>query len=80
MDFSADAPQIKNFKATVEHTKVFQPALKTQDKDVISHQKALQALSNGDDVPYQASLRVVGNEGNRAPMLPPQVTMKHPGT
>ena len=32
-----------------------------------THQAALQALANGEPVPYPASLRIVVHEGDRAP-------------
>ena len=56
-----------------------QPTLKTQDKEVFMHERALQALANGAEVPYEATLRVVGQSGSRGPRLPPRVTQKHPG-
>ena len=43
------------------------------------HAYALQALSNGQPVAYQDTLRVVNVEGSRAPRELPPVTRKAPG-
>ena len=38
----------------------------------------LQVLANGDEVPYEATLRNVIHDGARQPKLPPRQTQKHP--
>lgn len=55
-----------------------QPQIKAEDKNELAHTKALQALSNEHDVPYQATLRVVTVDGSKEPLLPPRQTRKHP--
>ena len=55
-----------------------QPSFKNEDKPEWFHQKALQALSNGRDVPFEATLRVVEIEGSASPLLPPRQPRKHP--
>lgn len=57
---------------------VLQPSLKAEDHSMYSHEKALQGLANGMNMPYQSTLRVAGHEGSRAPKLPPKTTQKHP--
>jgi len=71
--------QVKNYHATLTHSLRTQPQLKAEDKDVYTHEKALQALANGVDVPYQATLRLVENNGARGPRLPKTATRKQPG-
>lgn len=46
---------------------------------VMMHRANLQAFTNGADVPYPASLRVVTHDGDRVPMQEEQQTRKHPG-
>lgn len=48
-------------------------------KDVSSHHAALQQLSNGEPVPYSATLLVVKHEGSRAPRVLSAGTRKPPG-
>ena len=43
------------------------------------HIDALQALSNGQPVPYPASLRVVVHGGDRAPLQEEQTKRRPPG-
>lgn len=71
--------QIKNFEATLRHAQKTKPSLKAEDKSLYTHEKALQALANGADVPYEATMRTVVHDGARAPKLPPRTTRKHPG-
>lgn len=56
-----------------------QPGFVAQDMTEYEHHRALQALSNKLDVPYDATLRQVLLEGSRSPILPPKQTRKHPG-
>ncbi len=44
-----------------------------------THQAALQALANGEPVPYPASLRIVVHEGDRAPQGEGKEEKKPPG-
>ncbi|KAF5832670.1 flagellar associated protein [Dunaliella salina] len=71
--------QVKNYEMTTTFSKKNKPSLKKEDKDPLTHEKALQALANGANVPYQATMRTVVHEGNRGPRLPPRVTQKHTG-
>jgi hypothetical protein len=48
-------------------------------KDVASHHKGLQQLSNGEPVPYHVTLRVVQHEGSRIPRVLSATTRKPPG-
>jgi hypothetical protein len=48
-------------------------------KDVASHHKGLQQLSNGEPVPYHVTLRVVQHEGCRIPRVLSATTRKPPG-
>jgi hypothetical protein len=49
------------------------------NKDLSSHRQGLQRLSNGEHVPYYATLRVVQHEGSRAPRVMSATTRKPPG-
>lgn len=49
------------------------------NKDISSHRQGLQRLSNGEPVPYHATLRVVQHEGSRAPRAMSATTRKPPG-
>lgn len=72
-------PQVRNYQATTAHVSVKKPSYKAEDKQESTHVRALQALSNGHDVPYEATMRTVLHEGGRPPRLPPRVTQKHVG-
>lgn len=52
--------------------------MRAEDKSELQHYRALQGLSNGAEVPYNATLRVIEHEGARSPKLPPRQTQKHP--
>lgn len=69
--------QVRNFGMTLKNTKKPR-AIKDEDKTENQHVRALQALSNEGDVPYDATLRTVVHEGSRTPKLPPRQTQKHP--
>ena len=51
----------------------------TSNMSVASHFAALQALANGEPVPYPASLRIVVHEGDRAPQGDGKEEKKAPG-
>jgi hypothetical protein len=70
-------PQVRNYTMTINNTKK-PPVVKEEDKSEGQHQRALQGLSNGGEVPYEATLRQVTHEGSRTPKLPPRQTQKHP--
>jgi len=46
---------------------------------VMEHQMALQALSNGQNPPYEATLRVVMVPGSKEPVVEKSVSRKPPG-
>lgn len=71
--------QVKNYSATLRNSKPSGPSLKKEDKSELTHTQALQSLSNGQNVPYQNTLRVVTVEGSPVPVMPPKQTLKHPG-
>jgi hypothetical protein len=56
-----------------------QPELKSEDKPENVHAKALQYLSNGYNVPYSDTLRLVTVEGSREPLLAARQSQKQPG-
>ena len=56
-----------------------QESIGTDNMSIPSHITALQALSNGQPVPYPATLRVVVHTGDRSPMQEEQQTRKHRG-
>ncbi|PNW83899.1 hypothetical protein CHLRE_04g216203v5 [Chlamydomonas reinhardtii] len=70
--------QVKNYTMTIRNTRP-PTMIKEQDKSEFSHFRALQVLANGDEVPYEATLRNVIHDGARQPKLPPRQTQKHPG-
>ncbi|KXZ43026.1 hypothetical protein GPECTOR_106g120 [Gonium pectorale] len=69
--------QVRNYTMTLKNTKT-PPAVKDEDKSENQHYRSLQGLSNGVEVPYDSTLRVVVHEGSRTPKLPPRQTQKHP--
>eukprot|EP00798_Chlamydomonas_sp_ICE-L_P008358 gene8358-3438_t len=71
--------QVKNHKATLGHSRPNQPKFNKEDHNEDSHRRGLQSLSNGNDVPYQQTLRQVTCEGSPVPVQPPKQTLKHPG-
>mmetsp|Transcript_25478 Transcript_25478/g.87285 ORF Transcript_25478/g.87285 Transcript_25478/m.87285 type:complete len:93 (-) Transcript_25478:209-487(-) len=75
--------QVKNSMSTQKmmsaKTKVQAMAGKATNMTFSEHRSNLQALTNGLDVPYPATLRVVTHDGDRAPMQEEQQTRKHPG-
>ena len=79
--------QIKNSRAalaqalhTKERARGNKPASDgTSNMSVASHFGALQALANGEPVPYPASLRIVVHEGDRAPQGESKKKKKAPG-
>lgn len=80
MHLGPSSPQCTQHLRTRLHARArSQPSFKAEDKGCMTHEKALQALANGEAVPYQATMRTVSHEGNRGPRLPPRVTQKHPG-
>jgi hypothetical protein len=48
--------------------------------DTSGHVQSLQELSNGHDVPYESTLRVVSHEGSKAPRQLFKQANKHPGS
>ncbi|GLC52519.1 hypothetical protein PLESTB_000638700 [Pleodorina starrii] len=70
--------QVRNYGMTITNMKK-PPVVKAEDKSEPQHIRALQGLSNGAEVPYDATLRTVTHEGSRTPKLPPRQTQKHPG-
>ena len=79
--------QIKNSRAAVAqalHTKERARGNKPasdgkSNMSVGQHIAALQALANGESVPYPASLRIVVHEGDRAPQGDGKEEKKAPG-
>ncbi|EFJ42355.1 hypothetical protein VOLCADRAFT_107296 [Volvox carteri f. nagariensis] len=69
--------QVRNYNMTLSNNKT-PPPIKTEGKTENQHVKSLQSLSNGNEVPYDATLRTVIHEGSRTPKLPPRQTQKHP--
>lgn len=61
-----------------QRTKV-KDSLGNNNITVSQHINALQALSNGQPVPYPASLRVVTHAGDRAPLQEEQTKRRPPG-
>ena len=74
--------QIKNSTANaamMSHRTKVKDSLGAGNITVGQHINALQALSNGQPVPYPASLRVVTHAGDRAPLQEEQQKRRPPG-
>ena len=63
----------------MSHRTKIKDSLGNCDISVGQHIEALQALSNGQPVPYPASLRVVVHGGDRAPLQEEQTKRRPPG-
>lgn len=55
-----------------------QPEILAEDKSILEHKAALQALVNGKPVTYSDTLRMIKAQGSRAPPQPPPVTRLPP--
>ncbi len=56
------------------------PVPQARSIDIGGHVQSLQDLSNGSEqVPYQATLRVVSHDGSKAPRQVYKQNQKHPG-
>ena len=69
---------MKNAEATIRLSQKAPPFL-SQTCTVGAHIHALQALSNGQSVPYAATLRAVLHEGNPEPRQEKMQDRKHAG-
>uniref|UniRef100_A0A061S7P1 Uncharacterized protein n=1 Tax=Tetraselmis sp. GSL018 TaxID=582737 RepID=A0A061S7P1_9CHLO len=68
--------QVKNSYATETFASTKKKPFKGQSKPAREHQDSLQALANGNNPPYEATLRMVKHEGSKAPFRVPQPTRK----
>mmetsp|Transcript_16700 Transcript_16700/g.41856 ORF Transcript_16700/g.41856 Transcript_16700/m.41856 type:complete len:105 (-) Transcript_16700:40-354(-) len=68
--------QVKNSTATICFASNKQKPYQGQSKPANEHEGALQALANGDNPPYSATLRIVEHEGSKAPFAVKQATRK----
>lgn len=76
------ATQIKNSTANAKmmsRRSAVKDSLGQGNISVNQHINALQALSNGQPVPYPASLRIVTHHGDRAPIQEEQTKRRPPG-
>ena len=64
---------VQNSKAPPEHWEIYKP------KETYGHVRALQTLSNGENPPYDNTLRIVEHSGSRASHTEAYKTRKHPG-
>mmetsp|Transcript_36380 Transcript_36380/g.92975 ORF Transcript_36380/g.92975 Transcript_36380/m.92975 type:complete len:89 (-) Transcript_36380:595-861(-) len=71
--------QVKNSTATIRFASNKQKPYQGQSKPANEHEGALQALANGDNPPYSATLRIVEHEGSKAPFAVKQATRKPTG-
>lgn len=56
-----------------------QPVPQAKAIDIGGHVQSLQELSNGSEVAYQDTLRVVSHDGSKAPRQIYKQNKKHPG-
>lgn len=65
--------------ATKKFSAFRKPEILAEDKSILEHKAALQALVNGKPVTYSDTLRMIKAQGSRAPPQPPPVTRLPPG-
>lgn len=73
--------QVKNYYYGVEQLRstIVKPPYKATTQSEASHHAALQKLSDCNEVPYSATLRVVVHQTNNSPKQPYSKTRKPPG-